>query len=63
MYTATWCKKQKVHKVGMIEVSTTSVDPGTMMIHLHNTSNKYKGEYIFFFNANESITTTETHRS
>lgn len=38
METATWSKEQEVHKVGMVKMSTTSVNPWTMMIHLHNTS-------------------------
>lgn len=38
MDTATWRKEQEVHKVGMVKMSTTCVNPWTMVIHLHNTS-------------------------
>ena len=38
MNTPTGSEEKKVAKVGMVEVTTASVDPGTVVIHLHHTS-------------------------
>ena len=38
MKTPTGSEEKKVAKVGMVEVTTASVDPGTVVIHLHHTS-------------------------
>ena len=36
MYTPTGSKEKKVAEVGMVKVTTASVDPGTVVIHLHH---------------------------
>ena len=33
-------KEEKPHEVGMIAVANTRVDPGTMVVHLHDTSKR-----------------------
>ena len=35
--TATWREEEEEAKVGMVPVTTASVDPGTVVVHLHNT--------------------------
>jgi len=37
METANRSIEEEVDKVGMVQMTTTCVDPWTMMIHLHNT--------------------------
>ena len=44
MYAATRCKEQEVCKVGMVKVAAARVYPGTVMIHLHNTSGNKRAE-------------------
>lgn len=38
MNTATRSKQQEPHKEAMVEVTTASVDPRAVVIHLHDTS-------------------------
>ena len=38
MNTPTGSEEEKVAEVGMVEVTTASVDPRTVVIHLHHTS-------------------------
>lgn len=35
-----WGKEEESSEVGMIQMSTAVVDPGTMVIHLHHTPEK-----------------------
>ena len=38
MDAAKWDKEEEPCEVGVVAVTHTRVDPGTVMIHLHNTS-------------------------
>ena len=48
MNTTTWCKEEKPGKVGMVEMTATSVNPWAMMVHLHYTSVTERQAQIFF---------------
>ena len=61
MKTPTGSEEKKVAKVGMVEVTTASVDPGTVVIHLHHTSAQQTKKNTNMQMATESLSELSTN--
>ena len=62
MYTPTGSKEKKVAEVGMVKVTTASVDPGTVVIHLHHAPAEQtnKNAHMHIMPPQKKPTTTKT---